>query len=226
MRIEDNITHGIFRCEIKNRFRCLVEVEGKNAICYVASSCRLSQFMQLEGKEVLLLPKGSNAANTEYTLLAVKKGNGYVLLNLSLANSALLEQLNRRSFSFLGSRKDVHREATISNYKTDIYVSDTKTLIEIKTIISVKAEASFPTVYSERSVEQLGKLLKALESGFRVCYLFAVLSPSVKTIRIEKDSAFYEAFLNCVNKGMVYRACRIKTTESEIKHNGFLEVIL
>ena len=109
MRIEEYITHGIFRCEIKNRFRCIVEVDGQEELCYVASSCRLPQFIYLEGKEVLLLPKGESASKTQYTLYAVKKGNGYILLNLSMANNTLQEQLHRRIFSFLGKRQNILR---------------------------------------------------------------------------------------------------------------------
>lgn len=220
MRIEEYITHGIFRCEIKNRFRCIVEVDGQEELCYVASSCRLSQFIYLEGKEVLLLPKGESASKTKYTLYAVKKGNGYILLNLSMANNTLQEQLHRRIFSFLGKRQNILREKTEAGYKADLYVEDSNMLIEVKTIISDRKEAEFPTVYSERSIEQLRRIKKLLKDGYKFCYMFAVLSPTVKLVTVKEDTEFYSEFKECIEAGMIYKAFSIKTSEHELCIRG------
>ncbi len=39
------ISQGIFKEELKNRFLCLVEVDGADTLCYIPSSCRLSNFV-------------------------------------------------------------------------------------------------------------------------------------------------------------------------------------
>ena len=45
---------GIFIREQKNRFICEVMVEDEIIECYVPSSCRLDNFIDLHGKRVLL----------------------------------------------------------------------------------------------------------------------------------------------------------------------------
>lgn len=42
---------GQFVRELKNGFLCEVVIDGKVEVCYIASSCHLSNFLQLEGKE-------------------------------------------------------------------------------------------------------------------------------------------------------------------------------
>lgn len=37
--------------ELKNRFLCEVEIDGERVVCYVPSSCHLSNFFKLEGKK-------------------------------------------------------------------------------------------------------------------------------------------------------------------------------
>ena len=49
-------TKGTFKKELKNRFLCEVQINGEDVVCYVPSSCHLSNFLQLEGKKVLLTP--------------------------------------------------------------------------------------------------------------------------------------------------------------------------
>lgn len=224
MRIENVDTHGIFCYEVKNRFRCIVEVEGDEKLCYVASSCRLSNFLELEGKEVLLLPKGKNASSTYYTLYAVKYRNSYILLELSLANNVIREQIHRRYFSLLGKRKNVVSEKLICGYKADLFIHDTNTIIEIKTVISSHDETMFPTVYSDRSLVQLDKVKTLLRSGYKFCYMFVALSPAIKQIIINKDTLFYRKFVECMDCGMQVTACRLRTTERNVEVDRMIEV--
>lgn len=226
MRIENADTHGIFCYELKNRFRCIVEVDGNEKLCYVASSSKLSNFIELEGADVSLLPKGQNASSTEYTLFATETSKGRVLLELSLVNTAMEEQLYRRYFSFLGKRKNIYREKTVDGYKTDLYIEDTDTLVEIKTVISTEKTATFPGVYSERSLTQLRKVLELLKKKHRVCYLFAILHPGIRKLKIDSNTEFYKLFVQCVEAGMLYKACKLKTTENEISVAGLINVDL
>lgn len=60
-----NIVTGTFVKELKNRFLCEVVISGIPTECYVPSSCHLSNFLELRGKQVLLLPTpGSYLTNT------------------------------------------------------------------------------------------------------------------------------------------------------------------
>lgn len=211
---ENRLITGVFKTELKNRFLCTVCVDGVDVICYIPSSCRLSNFIDLSGKTVLLKPNQSTAARTAYVVYAVKHGRQFILLNLAQVNRVIESQLPRRYFSFLGKRKNVAHEVCIESYKTDLFIHDTNTVVEIKSILSFDRSASFPSVYSERAVGQLKKLSRLLDAGYKVCYLFVSLNPRVKELSINKNVPdYYTLFQECVDKGMIVRAFSIRMDE-------------
>lgn len=213
MKSKDYI-YGIFRTEIKNRFLCSVSIDGKDVICYIPSSCRLGNFIDMEGRAVLLKPIETPNSRTQYAVYAVKYRRNYILLNLAQANRIIEAQIKRRYFSFLGTRKKVSREFKIGNYKTDIFIHDTNTLIEIKSTVSFSRESIFPTVYSERAVKQLKEISHLLDEGYHACYILVSLNQSVKEIAINKQvEDYYRAFMECVKKGMTYCAFSVRLHE-------------
>ena len=42
-------TRATFVSELKNRFRCCVKIHDEETMCYVPSSCKLSNFVDLSG---------------------------------------------------------------------------------------------------------------------------------------------------------------------------------
>lgn len=225
--ISTNIVHGVFKTEIKNRFLCDVLVNGEETICYIPSSCRLSNFLDLRNREVLLKPTKTMGARTPYAVYAVKYGRRYILVNLSLANKIIEKQLYRRYFSFLGSRKKVSHEIKIKDYKTDLFVHDTNTIIEIKSLLIFEKSGIFPTVYSERAINQLKKISNLLDNGYRACYIFVSLNPYVKSIDVNREiGEYYKAFSECVNKGMSYFGCSIQLRDTMPDIYSRIDVIL
>lgn len=211
-------TKGIFVKELKNRFLCEVLIDGISTVCYVPSSCHLSNFLKLEGKQVLLAPTQSPKSRTQFSLFAVSYRNSYILLNTSMANRAIETNIHKRRFSFLGKRTTVLKEYTIYQYKSDLYLENTDTLVEIKSIISTNQTAVFPTVYSERSLKQLKQLQELMKQGHKVCFFIVSLCPTVKEICIDKNSEFYEEFIKCIRLGMQVSAygCRFNHDEIDI----------
>lgn len=67
-----NFVIGTFIKELKNRFLCEVNINDENVVCYVPSSCHLSNFLQLEGKQVLLIPTLSQNSRTQYSVFAIR----------------------------------------------------------------------------------------------------------------------------------------------------------
>ena len=132
---EAGLVTGVFKTELKNRFLCTVCVDGVDVTCYIPSSCRLSNFIDLSGRTVLLKPNQAASTRTAYAIYAVKYGRQFILLNLAQANRVIEAQLSRRFFSFLGPRKRITHEVSIESYKSDLYIHDTDTIIEIKSII-------------------------------------------------------------------------------------------
>ena len=105
--------YGTFKEESKNRFLCQVTINSKNVECYIPSSCRLGNFIDMKGRTVLLKHNQAKDARTEYAVYAVKIKNEFILLNLSQANRIIEEALPKRRFSFLGLRRQIVREKKI-----------------------------------------------------------------------------------------------------------------
>lgn len=96
------------------------------------------------------------------------------------------------------------------------YIEDTKTVVEIKSILSFRGEAEFPSVYSQRAVDQLMKIEDLLEKGYRACYVFVSLNPKVKQLTLNNELITYrDAFHNCIEKGMVVKGVAIKLKDGE-----------
>lgn len=207
---------GVFKEELKNRFLCLVEVDGKETLCYIPSSCRLSNFIDLTGKDVLLMPNASSNTRTKYAVYALRVKGQLIPLNMLQANRVIERSIRNRRFSFLGKRKDVRKEYSIENYKSDLYIEDSHTIVEVKSILSFDSKASFPMVYSQRAVDQLAKLSNLLDKGYKVCYIFVSLSPSVKEVGInERVVEYHRLFMKCINKGMLLKGYTIKIKGTE-----------
>ena len=77
---------GIFVKELKNRFLCEVLINGESTVCYVPSSCHLSNFLDLKGKTVLLIPTQNPKSRTPYALFAVPFKRSYATIVVTLLN--------------------------------------------------------------------------------------------------------------------------------------------
>lgn len=85
--------------------------------------------------------------------------------------------------------------------RTYIYIPETKTIVEIKSVLSSKDEAVFPTVYSERTQNQLKSIQEMLDNGYKVAFIIVSLNPYIKKLTIDKDTEFYAELTRCVEKG-------------------------
>ena len=208
-------TRATFVSELKNRFRCCVKIHDEETMCYVPSSCKLSNFVDLSGCEVLLLPT-TGKSEIPFSLYAAETTSGVVLLNLAEANRIIASSIRSRRFAFLGKRERIRRE---------ISIDDTDTIIEIKTILSLEKDGHFPTVHSIRSNKQLEELERLLDSGHKVCYLFVALCPKTKRLHLDFDNQYTSLFNSCIEKGMRYYGCGLKMSSNGFSVVSQLEVI-
>lgn len=207
-------TKGNFVKELKNRFLCEVNIDGVPQECYIASSCHLGNFIDLSGKEVILREIKNPKARTKYAVQAFMLKSTEIPLEMAVSNRVVERELHRRIFSFLGPRKEILREQKIDNYKCDLFVKDTNTLIEIKSVLTTERRALFPTVYSERAVQQLASIERLLTQGFQVYYFLVSLSPKVSVIEINDASEdFKNSFQRCAALGMKYHGFSITTKD-------------
>ena len=54
------LVYGTFIEEVKNRFLCKVKIQDEIIECYIPSSCRLENFIRLNGSTVLLKENKTN----------------------------------------------------------------------------------------------------------------------------------------------------------------------
>lgn len=217
---------GTFKRELKNRFLCEVQIDDEDVVCYVPSSCHLSNFLRLEGKKVLLVSTKTVGSRTPFALFAVPYKRSYIVLNASMANRAIENSIQRRCFSFLGWRRDIIKEHIVDGYKADLFLPVSNTIIEIKSIISVKDSAIFPTVYSERTINQLKTIYSMLLKGYRVCLAFVSLHPYVKNIKIDTTTEFYTELVKCLDAGLILKAytCRLQNDKVLIDKEICVEI--
>jgi len=225
MQLPMKVIKGVFVEELKNRFLCLVLIDDTLVECYVPSSCRLENFFELNGKQVLLVPTQSPKARTRYALLAIPYKKSYIILNTGLSNKIIAESIKRRYFSFMGKRNEIIREHAIDGYKSDLYVKDSDTLIEIKSVISLNRVAEFPTVFSERSLMQLNQIYELLCKGHHAVFIITSLNPYVKGIHMNRGSKLYDAMQPCLEKGMQLLAFSIGLSQEEIIIKNSLPII-
>lgn len=205
---------GTFLEESSNRFLCKVLINNTIEECYVPSSSKLSNYIKLKNKKVLLTTNMNPKARTKYSLFAVKYYNKYILLNLNLVNKLLLNYLigNDVNHSF----KCEHR---IEKYKCDIFFPDYKHIIEAKGIICTTKTCVFPLVSSDRSINQLKEISNLLKQGYKASYYLVSLSPIVKSINLNKEDEFTNLIYECINQGMYLYGLKIEYTNKRIKYS-------
>ena len=217
---------GIFVKELKNRFLCEVLIDGVSTVCYVPSSCHLGNFLDLQNKKVLLVRTQTPKSRTQYALFAIPYKRSQIILNTSMANSAVANSVGSRRFSYLGPRKTIFMEHRIDDYKSDLYIKDTNTIIEIKSIIATSKTGVFPTVYSERTLNQLEKIQYLLSHGYRVCFIIVSLNPYVSEIQIDDQTEFFRHFQVCIDQGMIVKGYACSFVEGCLKINKAIEIKL
>lgn len=205
---------GVFKCEIKNRFRCIVEIDGKDTICYIPSSSRLDNYIDLKNKPVLLSNTYGKNNKLRYAVYAVKYKQNYICLNSSIANQVIAESIRSRRFSTLGKRSNIHQELKIDGYKCDLFIEDSKTIVEVKSILSTSNQEVFPKVYSQRAIDQLKSISELMDNGYNACYILISLNPYLKKVQLnQNDSEYYKLFNECIEKGMTVYSFSIQLDE-------------
>lgn len=223
---EKHLIHGVFIAEEKNRFICRVAVGSEEIECYVPSSCRLGKLIDIRGCEVVLRPNKSEGTRTRYALYAARKGKQFVLIDQTEPNRIVERYLHNRRFSFLGKRTCIQREKTIDGYKYDLFLPETNTVIEIKSILSFGSRIEFPNVLPQRGTRQLKQLYSLMKKGVKVCYLLVSLNPQIREIHIgEEYTEFYSAFQKCMNAGMLCKGLSVKLVNETPEIKSMVPVV-
>lgn len=133
-----------------------------------------------------------------------------------MSNHRKMPVKKEKEFSYLGKRKKVLSEHIIEGYKADLFIQDTETIVEIKSVISLEQYALFPTVFSERALEQLKKIQIWLRNGKKACYVILSLNPYSKGVLLNNTTIFYNELIKCIEEGLIVKAytCRFDMGKS------------
>ncbi len=215
MDFPSQFLHGTFLAEGKTRFLCSVLMDGVKHECYVPSSAKLSKYMKLDSKPVLLTLNKGTKNRTEYSLFAVQHKNQYVILNLRVAN-ILVGQMLLTKRAFRVRPLAIKKEVYINGYKTD-FLLDTPvpTIVEVKSVLSLQKECCFPDKNSNRTFQQLEQLEFLLKQGLNAQYYFVSLSPFVRTIVLE--AAFSTLLRRLTHEGLQVFSYRAVFSENDVK---------
>lgn len=194
---------GKFIKECKNRFLCLVEINGNIEECYVSSSSKLENYIDLTGCNVLLKKNVGKKLRTDYTLHAAYYKRAWVLLNLNYINELVhTEYLKTTGIDTAG----IIRECFIGEYKSDLYLPEKEKIVEAKGILSGDDIAKFPLVSCGRALKQMEEIENILDEGFKVDYTFVLMNPKIQSIALNSEQKqFVEVFKACIDKGLVPR---------------------
>lgn len=202
--MNSELIRGIFIEEAKGRFLCTVNIDGMEEPCYVSSSSKLSHFISLNGREVLVTRNTSSKSRTRYTLFAVKTEEGYALLNLVYINKLLFLEFSKPSHMYSSIGK-IHPEKKINDtIKVDFFIYGEKDIVvEAKGILAEEDVASFPAMKIVRAESQLLQYEKLLKKGLDVHYYIVLMNAAIKDLKLDMNyKEFMKPFKRCIKKGM------------------------
>ena len=162
------LNKAVFVSEGNSRFICNILYEEEILECYVPITCKLSSLLSLEGKEILIRETTKAAKRTKFTLFAVQNKNDYLIVNAILAITE--------------SNNLFYPEQIVENYKCDFYSATSKTLIEVKSVITTEQEVLLPNMKTQRAIIQLHNICSLLSKGYRAEYFIVAYAPQLEIV--------------------------------------------
>lgn len=158
------IVTGVFRSR-PNRFVAVCEVEGQTYRCHVKNTGRCRELL-IPGVQVYLQDRRGEGGSTDFSLIAVKKGDQIVNIDSQAPNAVVKEALLSGSLVLPGFEDPdlVRGEYTFGDSRLDFYIEKggRKGLVEVKGVtLEVEGAALFPDAPTQRGIKHLNELAKA-----------------------------------------------------------------
>ncbi len=175
-----HVKKGIFR-ERPNRFVAFVEIDGKKHRVHVKNTGRCRELL-VPGARVILEyhPRArEQGRKTEYSIVAVYKGDLLINMDSQAPNEAAAEWLESGGFEkATGSRPEqIRREVTYGQSRFDLACSieGKPAFIEVKGVtLEADGMVMFPDAPTERGVKHLQELAGAVKEGYAAYVLFVI----------------------------------------------------
>ncbi|WP_187759684.1 DNA/RNA nuclease SfsA [Thiospirochaeta perfilievii] len=174
MKIFNNDFYGIF-IKRPNRFIIYALLNGKEVVCHCPNTGRMGELL-IPGVKLILEKSQNPKRKTEFTVVAIYKGELIVPITSARANDVAQELIIPKLFPEL----DIRREVTYKKSRFDFFIGGT-TYIEVKSCTLFNGElAVFPDAPTIRGVKHLKELLDSSNNGYSAAVILVVFNPEAK----------------------------------------------
>lgn len=172
-----NIVEGKFLAR-PNRFLAKVWIEDKVEDCHVKNTGRCRELLTDHATVYLEFHGASTTRKTNYSLIAVRKGDRLINIDSQAPNKAFHEALRSGVISLPGIETitRIRTETVYQSSRFDFYLEGTtKAYVEVKGVtLEENGIAKFPDAPTERGVKHIMELVEAAREGY-LCYMIFVI---------------------------------------------------
>ena len=196
--------------ERKNRFLATAIVDGQIKKVHIADTGRLEEILTPHRK--LLLLRNRPSLKTDYTLIAAKMEEGWVLINTKLHSPIAAKAIENGILGF--KPKSIQKEVTFGQSRLDFKVDET--YIELKGCSLVQnGLCLFPNAPTSRGVKHIKELIQIKEKGFGAILLIMALRRCQCFLPHPlRDKEFEQIFYEALDRGVQFCGFFIRIDEN------------
>lgn len=191
--------------ERPNRFLGVVDIDGREELCFIPNPGRMHELM-VPNARVYLLEKRGEHRKTRYDMVLVDYGGVMVGVDSRLPNKLLAEAVNAGRLNDFRGYTVEKTEPVFHDSRLDLVLSDgqKRVMVETKSCTLVEdGVALFPDAPTKRGARHMRTLVKALETG-RSAAVFVIQRGDASEFRPNDgtDPEFGEALRSAASMGV------------------------
>lgn len=191
--------------ERPNRFLGVVDIDGREEMCFIPNPGRMHELM-VPNAGVYLLEKRGEHRKTRYDMVLVDYGDIMIGVDSRLPNTLLAEAVNAGRLNDFRGYTVERTEPVFHDSRLDLVLSDgqERVMVETKSCTLVEdGVALFPDAPTERGARHMRTLVKALETG-RSAAVFVIQRGDASEFRPNDgtDPEFGEALRRAASMGV------------------------
>lgn len=199
----DNIVKGKFLAR-PNRFIACALVNGEEVLCHVKNTGRCKELL-IPGTDIYLQRHNNVNRKTQYSLIAVRKGERCINIDSQAPNIVVKEWL--QAGNLINGIKLLKKEQYFGDSRFDFYVEGQRrsAYIEVKGVtLEVDRIALFPDAPTQRGIKHIHELCKCIDAGFDAYIIFIIQMDGVNyfTPNIKTHYAFAKALKTARDYGV------------------------
>ena len=211
-----------------NRFVAEAEIDGRVEYVHVKNTGRLKDWL-VPGNAVILEDAGRAERKMRYSLIAARRGDGWVNIDSQAPNAVIREALTAGRIGELPAVRSLRGEAAYGGSRFDFRFDDgtREGYIEVKGVtLERDGTALFPDAPTARGARHLEELAKAAENGYAAVVIFLAQMEGCRRFapHAELDPQFTGALRRAARAGVRVLAYDSVVSPDEITIGGPIEV--